>query len=122
MFTNFTKKYIADPCARAGDNKNITVYDHNNGARCTIDCDWMENYIHVQFESGMTLTIEFVQSTIKVSLEDDVRKRDLSSHACWGGDLHHTLVRVYLRHILSHKMKADELEAIQDLVRHNLTY
>ena len=122
MFTNFTKKYIKNPLSSAGDNNNITVYDHNNGTRCTIDFDWMENYIHVQFESGMTLTVVFKSSEIKVFLADDVRKRDLSSHACWGGDMHHTLVKVYLRHILSHKMDSKELEAVQDLVRHNLQY
>lgn len=112
-FTNFNRKYVQN---NAWDVSTTLLWKHNNGTVAQIDMDYMENYVFISFENGITLDISLKGSMIKVGFHDDVRVRNLGTHPSWEGANRKILVKLYLRHILSLKTTEEQREAIYDIV------
>ena len=117
-YTNFTSEYVKTGC---GMNVEFNqIHTHKTGSKCMVEFYGIENSIYIQFENGFTTNVEINGSVIKISLENDYRTRDLSTHPSWNTN-RKTLVRCYLHHILSNRAK-ENIYAIQDLVSENLNF
>lgn len=114
-YLNFESHYIRHPMSEAWENKMLMIHEHKNGVKCTVESYMEDNYLFVVFESGLCLSIVYKDGYIKLSTEDKVRERDLTTHPCFEKSKE-LLLSVYLRHILGRVISHDEVEAVKDLI------
>lgn len=117
-YTNFERKYVR---TTFGFESHICLWKHKNETVCEIEMYWETNEVYINLENGITVSIALKGSIIKVSLHDDFRSRDLSTHPCWEVN-RELIVKIYLTQILRNRTTYDHREAIWDVISNEFTF
>lgn len=110
--STFTTKYV-----KASNGKNVEVHVHCDGAVAQVHWYELENSAHIQFESGITVSVHAKNGTMTIYTSDDVLKRDLTSHPCWNPDRKESLVRIWTRQQMGRlNATREEIEFVKDVL------
>lgn len=95
----------------------VQVHVHRDGAVARVFWFELENEAHIQFESGLNLSVKAKNGVLKVSSENDVRERDLAGHPSYVSSYKDTLFRVWTRiQIRPLGATVEEVEFVKDIL------
>lgn len=113
--STFTTKYVKPSSLSVDDF--IQVHVHRDGAVAQVHWYELENQAHIQFESGLTLNVKAKAGVFKITSDNDVHERDLSSHPSYVSSYKDTLFRVWTRtQITRLGATTEEIEFVKDVL------
>lgn len=112
--STFTTKWVkASPLSF---DDYIQLHVHRDGAVARVFWFELENEAHIQFESGLNFSVKAKNGVFKISSEDDVRERDLSTHPSYASSYKDTLFRIWTRiQIRRFGVTDEEIEFVKDI-------